>query len=56
MISPWVLLVVTPIHLFIVYDYDNSSWMEKEIGEIYGIDQNNGDTEQDDGILLLKRK
>jgi uncharacterized membrane protein len=35
MLSPWVLLFVVPINLFLVSDYDNLKWVEKEITSMY---------------------
>jgi uncharacterized membrane protein len=35
MLSPWVLLFVVPFNLFVVYDYDNMRWVEKDIDAMY---------------------
>jgi hypothetical protein len=35
MLSAWVLLFVVPLNLFLVYDYDNLRWVEKDIDAMY---------------------
>jgi hypothetical protein len=35
MLSAWVLLFVVPLNLFLVYDYDNLRWVEKDIAAMY---------------------
>jgi hypothetical protein len=35
MFSPWALLATTPIYLCIVYNFEDFSWMESEIEDLY---------------------
>lgn len=54
MLSAWALLVVVPINLYIVYDYDNLTWVEKDIEEMYNEEKD--DIESDlMNVKLLKK-
>jgi uncharacterized membrane protein len=51
MLSPWALLAVVPLNLWIVYDYDNISWVEKDIQAMY---QEEEEKEKDQEINMKK--
>jgi uncharacterized membrane protein len=52
MLSPWVLLFVVPVNLFLVSDYDNLKWVEKEIHSMYH-EETEKDVEENMGISLI---
>jgi hypothetical protein len=35
LVSSWLLLAITLPHMYLVYDYDNLSWLETEIRDMY---------------------
>lgn len=55
MLSPWALLFVVPINLYIVYDYDNLTWVEKEIEAMYNEEKDDEESEAMNKTLLSKK-
>ena len=51
MLSPWVFLFVVPVHLYLVADYDNLKWVEKDINVMF-----NGEKDVENmGVSLLNQ-
>ena len=56
MLSPWALLIVVPLNLYIVYDYDNLTWVEKDIEAMYHEEKDEEEDTESMKKTLLKKK
>lgn len=56
MLSEWALLIAVPINLFIVYDYDNLNWVEKDIEAMLNEDKDDLEENIQMNKTLLSKK